>query len=198
MRGLAGCLVIILLFPGWNLLINAQSASDSLQAKIDSIQDVRIEQLKRSKFKLDKKIEENRDVQARINDSLLLQINTLRKEIKFLEHDRTEKEHEIQILHQLLGESEQHSIYYRKKVKTVLWVFGPAFLLLLVTAFIMLYLIIRKSKKLTIERINAVSEDTRNEVEQMASRLDYRRKEELKKVRKGILKTVRKRFKRKK
>lgn len=198
MKALSGRILIILFLAGWNVCLNAQSAADSLQSEKDRLQDVRIEQLRRSVYKLGHEIESDRILQARSTDSLLMLINTLRNEIKILEQDKSEKEHEIEVLHQLIEKSEQHSIHYREKIKVILWICGPAFFLLLATSFILLYMTIMKSKKLTLDRIHAVNLGSQHELEQMASDLTLERKKDLKKVRREILKTVKKRFKRKK
>jgi len=127
-----GWIFSLLLVPA---LLSAQSRIDSFYTPYDSIQDLTARRMEAQwRIQLNR-MEEKLSESIRLSDSLLMELDLLKRRIGPLETDKIRLDGEVKSLQERLVERTRESNEYRQKLHNTLWITGIAFLLLLLISF---------------------------------------------------------------
>jgi len=127
-----GWIFSLLLVPA---LLSAQSRIDSFYTPYDSIQDLTARRMEAQwRIQLNR-MEEKLSESIRLSDSLLIELDLLKRRIGPLETDKIRLDGEVKSLQERLVERTRESNEYRQKLHNTLWITGIAFLLLLLISF---------------------------------------------------------------
>jgi hypothetical protein len=127
-----GWIFSLLLVPA---LLSAQSRIDSFYTPYDSIQDLTARRMEAQwRIQLNR-MEEKLSESIRLSDSLLMELDLLKRRIGPLETDKIRLDGEVKSLQERLVERTRESNEYRQKLHNTLWITGIVFLLLLLISF---------------------------------------------------------------
>jgi hypothetical protein len=127
-----GWIFSLLLVPA---LLSAQSRIDSFYTPYDSIQDLTARRMEAQwRIQLNR-MEEKLSESIRLSDSLLMELDLLKRRIGPLETDKIRLDGEVKSLQERLVERTRESNEYRQKLHNTLWITGIVFFLLLLISF---------------------------------------------------------------